>query len=106
MDSEIEVIWSSKAKMTYFGVLSYLEKNWAKKEIIQFTQRTEIVLRAIKKNPGIFPRSLKQKEIRKAIVDKNNSFFYQVDHDQEKIYLLTFFDNRQDPDRLKLSERP
>ena len=100
----MEVIWSSKARMTYFGILDYLEKNWAKKEIVQFIQKTEIVVRAIKRNPEIFPRSLKQTEIRKAIVDKNNSIFYQID--EKKIYLLTFFDNRQNPDSLKLSKHP
>ena len=94
----MEVIWSVKAKITYFKVFDYLEKNWNKREIIQFSQRTEIVIRSIKKNPGIFPFSLKHKEIRKAIVDKNNSFFYQVDKQNKKIYLLTFFDNRQNPD--------
>lgn len=98
----MEVIWSAKAKITFFNVLDYLDKNWTKKEIIQFNMRTEMVLRAIKRNPGIFPFSLKHKEIRKAIVDKNNSFFYKVDSYNNKIYLLTFFDNRQNPDRLKL----
>jgi hypothetical protein len=98
----MDVIWSAKAKITFFNVLDYLDKNWSKKEITQFNLRTEIVLSAIKRNPGIFPFSSKHKEIRKAIVDKNNSFFYKVDQYNKKIYLLTFFDNRQNPDRLKL----
>lgn len=98
----MEVIWSAKAKITFFNVLDYLEKNWTKKEIIQFNLRTEIVLNAIKRNPGIFPISPKYKEIRKAIVDRNNSFFYKTDQYNKKIYLLTFFDNRQNPDKLKL----
>lgn len=98
----MEIIWSAKAKITFFKVLDYLDKNWTKKEIRQFILRTELVLNTIKKNPGIFPVSSKQKNIRKAIVDKNNSFFYEVDSYKQKIYLLTFFDNRQNPERLKL----
>jgi len=47
----MEVIWSARAKITYFKVLDYLEKNWHKKEIIRFSKRTEIVIHAIKKNP-------------------------------------------------------
>lgn len=96
------VIWSAKAKITFFKVLDYLDKNWTKKEILQFHLRTELVLNAIKRNPGIFPVSSTHKNIRKAIVDKNNSFFYQVDKYHKKIYVLTFFDNRQNPDSLKL----
>jgi len=36
----MEVVWSAKAKITYFKVLDYLYENWTKKEIIQFNQRT------------------------------------------------------------------
>ncbi len=98
----MEIVWSAKAKITFFNVLDYLEKNWTKKEILQFYQKTQLVLNAINRNPGIFPVSSKHKEIRKAFVDKNNSFFYQVDSYNQKIYLLTFFDNRQNPNSLKL----
>jgi len=101
MVSEMKVIWSAKARITYFNVLDYLEKHWTKKEIIQFSNRTEMVIRAIQKNPGIFPYSHKHRNIRKAIVDKNNSFFYQIDNANRNIFPLTFFDNRQDPEKLK-----
>lgn len=101
MDSKMEVIWTSRAKITYFKVLDYLEENWTKKEIVKFSIRTEIVISAIKKNPGIFPYSLNYPKIRKAIVDKNNSFFYYIGIENNKIYLLTFFDNRQNPKNLK-----
>ncbi|MGE0018971.1 MAG: type II toxin-antitoxin system RelE/ParE family toxin [Draconibacterium sp.] len=98
----MEIVWSAKAKITFFNVLDYLDKNWTKREINQFYNSTEVVLKAIKVNPGIFPLSSKHKEIRKAIVDKNNSFFYTVDTYNRKIFLLTFFDNRQNPEKLTL----
>ena len=97
----MDVIWSARAKITFFNVLDYLDKNWTKREILQFHERTEIIIQAIRKNPGIFPVSAKHRKIRKAIVDKNNSFFYTVDLYNKKIYLLTFFDNRQNPKNLK-----
>ncbi len=93
----MEIIWSAKARITYFKVMDYLQENWTKKEMIQFSNRTEIVIRAIKKNPGIFACSNKQPNLRRALIDKNNSLFYQVNEQDQKIYLLTFFDNRQDP---------
>ncbi len=96
----MEIIWSAKAKITFFSVIDYLNENWTKKEMIQFNQRTHITLNAIVKNPGIFPASSKNKEIRKAIIDKNNSFFYKIDSYHQRIYLLTFFDSRQDPKKL------
>ncbi len=99
----MEIIWSARARITFFKVLDYLENNWSQKEIIQFYNRTEIVLRAIKMNPGIFAVSNKHKQVRRALIDKNNSFFYQVDSYNNKIYLLTFFDNRQNPNQLKIN---
>ena len=99
----MEIIWSARARITFFKVLDYLEKNWSQKEIIQFYNRTEIVLRTIQMNPGIFPVSHRNKQLRRTLIDKNNSFFYQVDSYTNKIYLLTFFDNRQNPKNLKIN---
>ena len=96
----MEIIWSAKATITFYSVIDYLNENWTKKEMIQFNQRTLITINAIRKNPGIFSASAKNKEIRKAIVDKNNSFYYKIDDNNQKIYLLTFFDCRQDPKKL------
>jgi len=102
MDSEIEVVWTAKAKISFFLVLDYLNENWTKKEVIQFNQRVQITINAIKKNPKIFPCSIKNKEIRRAIIDKNNLLFYKTDPSLQKIYLLTFFDSRQDPKKLNI----
>jgi len=101
----MNIIWSAKAKITFFHVIDYLNENWTKKEIIQFNQRTQITINVIKKNPGIFPASIKYKEIRKAIIDKNNSFYYKIDFCSQKIHLLAFFDCRQDPKKLILNIR-
>ena len=100
MDFEMDVIWSARAKITFFAVLEYLNENWTKKEILQFSQRVQIVINAIKKNPCLFSGSARNKEIRKAIVDKNNVFFYRIDTHHQRIYLLTFFDCRQNPQKL------
>lgn len=99
----MEVIWSARAKTTFFSILSYLNDNWTKKEIIQFNNKTESVLHAIKKHPKMFPASNQHQNIRRAVIDKNNSLFYIADEHKQKIHLLTFFDNRQDPKKLKLS---
>jgi len=97
----MEVIWSEKARITYFKVMDYLQENWTRKEMIQFSNKTEIVIKAITKNPLMFISSSRHRNIHKAIIDKNNSLFYQVDKKNNKIYLLTFFDNRQNPNKLK-----
>jgi len=97
----MEVIWSAKARITYFKVLDYLLQNWTKREIITFSRKTDLIIRAIQKNPAIFASSSKHKNIRRAIIDRNNSLFCTVDKKNGNIFLLTFFDNRQNPEGLK-----
>lgn len=72
--------------------------------MIQFNQRTLITINAIRKNPGIFPASIRNQEVRRAIIDKNNTFYYKIDDNNQKIYLLTFFDSRQDPEKLIIND--
>ncbi|HZK92642.1 MAG TPA: hypothetical protein VFC67_00440 [Prolixibacteraceae bacterium] len=100
----MDVIWSAKAKITFYSVIEYLNANWTKKEMIQFNQRTLITINAIRKNPEIFTASTRNKDVRRAIVDKNNSFYYKIDDNNQKIYLLTFFDSRQDPEKLIIND--
>jgi len=100
MDSEWTIFWSKMAKISYFVVLDYLLENWSKKEVLQFTNRVDVILKAIKKNPYMFVGSSNNKKIRKAIVDKNNSFFYSINKDHKRLIVLTFYDNRQDPKKF------
>lgn len=102
MESNMNIIWSAKAKTTFYLVIDYLHDNWTKKEVVRFYDKTQITLNAIKKNPGIFSVSAKNNNIRKARVDKNNSFYYKIDNYHKNIYLLTFFDSRQDHQKLLL----
>ena len=102
MDSESTVIWTKRAKETYFMVLDYLIENWSNREAMQFMNRVEIVLKVIQKNPQMFVASQKNKNLRKATIDKNNSMFYSIDAYLNRIIILTFYDNRQDPGKFKI----
>ena len=101
MDSESTVIWSKRGKDTYFLVLDYLIENWSEREVTQFINRVELVIKTIGRNPQMFPASSHYKNIRKALIDKNNSLFYTIDSYKNRLILLTFYDNRQDPQKFK-----
>ena len=102
MGSDTTIIWSAKARATFYLVLDYLNENWTKKEMVQFFNRTELIINTIRKNPFLFPASTSNPTIRKAVIDKNNSLYYKIDSYKQEIHLLTFFDSRQDPGKLKL----
>lgn len=90
--------WSKEAKNTYEGVLIYLKTNWTDKEIEKFVNKTNSILTIISHQPYIFKAS-NHKRIWKAVVGKQNSLYYLV-HESE-VYLLSFWDNRMDPQKNK-----
>lgn len=102
MATDWTVVWSPRARETYFVVLDYLNENWSKRELHQFMKRVELTILAIKRNPELFIASRQQNKIRKAFVDKNNCFFYSIDAYKQQLIILTFYDNRQDPKKFKL----
>ena len=89
-----KVIWSPKARITYYDILKYLIENWTFKELETFIDRTEEVISHIHNNPLLYPYSI-ESDTHKCVVVKQVSLFYRVKTDV--IELLVFWDNRQDP---------
>ena len=92
------IIWSPKAKDTYYQILEYLESNWLDREVSDFINRTEEVLSFITANPSQYIKSIKA-DIHKCVLVKQVSLFYRIK--PGAIELLLFWDNRQDPTKLK-----
>jgi hypothetical protein len=97
--SSYNIIWSPRAKITYYQVLEYLELNWTIKEIKSFINRTDYVIEHISQTPFHYPYSLKG-DTYKCVLIKQVSLFYRIK--QQEIELLLFWDNRQNPAKLIL----
>jgi hypothetical protein len=97
----MEIIWTRLANITYREVFENLEWRWTKKEMRDFRDLTNEVLEKVKKGQVTHPYANKSLGIRKGIVHKNVSLFYKEDKENNKIYLITFFNNRMDPKTLK-----
>ena len=94
-----QIIWSPKANHIYQQILKYLQEKWTEREINNFIKRTEAVLSFINQNPLLY-RYSKQNNSYKCVVTEQTSLIYQIN--QDKIELLFFWDNRQNPDKLNL----
>jgi plasmid stabilization system protein ParE len=92
--------WSKEAEDTFDEILEYLEDNWTEKEIQNFVRKTHKVIGQIEKNPYQF-NAFRFQKIRKALITKHNSLFYFANEDDQIIELYTFWDNRQNPQKLK-----
>jgi plasmid stabilization system protein ParE len=91
-----KVVWTPEASESLDQIIHYLEKNWSEKEIISFIQRVNRVIHLVSKQPHLFNVSGKQ-NIRKAFITKHNSLFYSINETKNRILLISFWDNRQNP---------
>jgi hypothetical protein len=49
----------------------------------------------------MFEESKKKKNVRKGLISKHNTLYYRVKPRKKELQLLMFWDNRQDPKKLK-----
>ena len=88
------------AKRSFQQNISYLEENWTIKEIQKFIQKTSDVVDILKIQPVTFPVWEFDKTIRKVVIIKQITLFYEFD--RKKVFLHLFWNNYQDPERIKL----
>jgi len=100
MKSIYDIEWSDEALSNLAQIVHYLESNWTEREIENFFLRLENVLELISKNPKLFSITHKRKNVRRCILGKQTSIYYKFESD--KIFLVTLWDNRQDPKKLKV----
>lgn len=97
----MEIIWTRLANITYKEVFENLEWRWTKKEMRNFRDLTNDLLEKVKNKQVVHPFANEKLGIRKGKVHKNVSLFYKEDIENNKIYLITFFNNRMNPEALR-----
>jgi len=96
----MKISWTPTARRTYFKVLDYLTENWTRREVVNFINEVENLLNQITNNPEMFQASRKKKNVRKALITKHNTLYYRVKPRKKELELITFWDNRQNPNKL------
>ena len=96
-----KIIWAPKAQKSYNRISDYILDKWSKKEVKKFNDRSLSVILKISKNPEMFVASKQKKNIRKGFISKHTSLIYKI-KSNEIIELVYFWDNRQNPKKLKL----
>lgn len=94
-----DVIISNTAQNKLDNILEYLRLNWPQKVQDDFIKKLDMSIKIIKNNPEIFPNAKREQHLRRCVVSKQTTLYYRFD--SEKIYLLTLFDTRQNPTKLK-----
>ena len=100
MKNGYRIEWTDNALSELKATFDYIEKNWTERELQKLSNEIERTLNLISNNPNLFLLT-EGRNIRKAVVKKLNTLYYQ-EKDDERIEILSFFSNRQSPKKRKI----
>ena len=100
MKSGYKILWTQHSLHELKSTMTFLEQNWTKKELQSFVTKLDHTVELISKTPQMFPSTLmNKKNIRKAVIDKNNNLYYQIN--AYSINILSVFSSQQHPNKRK-----
>ncbi|NVJ47224.1 MAG: type II toxin-antitoxin system RelE/ParE family toxin [Cytophagia bacterium] len=93
----LKIVWTDEAEESFDEIFQYLCRKWSLDVAQNFAQRVDDMIKVISEKPRIFKQS-RTKLVYQALVSKQVSLFYLLK--DENLILLSFWDNRQDPDKI------
>ena len=102
MKNGFEIEWTFEAEQNLNAIFDYLEATWTEREIRIFAQKLEVNLEIISEHPTIFPHYDAATNIRRCVLSQQTTIYYCYVPKDNKIVILTLFDNRRNPDTLFL----
>ena len=94
-----KVIFSIRASKRLEKLLEYLESEWSVRVKKNFIIKLDQALNRVKKFSESTQESEIQKGLHRLIVTKQTTLYYRFD--SKTIRIITIFDNRMDPEKLK-----
>ena len=96
---DYKIFWSEESLRNLEDILKYLETEWTEKEVKKFKIKLIKQIDLISLNPRLFPVSQFQPRLRKAVLSRHTTIFYEIkDH---QIFIAYLFSNRMNPKRIK-----
>ncbi len=99
MASKFPIIWSEEAVSNLEEILEYLSNRWTQREINNFKTKLSKQLQLISQNPKLFPLSISQPRLRKAVLSKQTTIFYEFKN--SIVYLVYLFNTSRNPDKIR-----
>jgi len=80
-------------------LFEYLTENWSLKVKSNFIKKLDKSISILQDNPEIFPLSKNKKSLHKCVITKHTTLYYTFTSND--VFVVTLFDTRQDPKKLK-----
>ena len=100
MKSGYRIDWADEALENLDYIDDYLTNRWTGREVRNFYMKLERTLKLISNNPLAFPASDLRANVRRSVLSKQTTIYYEIK--EESIVILSLFDNRRDPKSIKI----
>jgi len=100
MKNGYRIEWTDNALSELKKTYDYIENNWTEKELRKLSTEIEKTVNLISNNPNLFPIT-EGRNVRKVVIKKLNSLYYR-EKENKRIEILSFFSNRQNPNKRKI----
>ena len=97
----MKVYFSELAESKLLRLSEYLIENWNLKTRNKFIDKLTAKIKQISRQPESCPVSEEIKGLYKCVVTKQTKFYYRIRQQANEIEIITIFDTRQDPKKLK-----
>lgn len=94
-----KIVLSKRASQKLDKLIDYLETEWSIRIKNIFLRKLDKSLQILKDNPDCSPKSDIVKGLHKLVITKQTTVYYK--YDSERVFIVTLFDTRQNPKRLK-----
>ena len=95
------IVWTKQGYTSFENRIEYLTIHFTDREIKNFRQRVREYLDVLKEEPGIGKKPGKYKNVHIGLIIKPVSIIYRVKALKKEIEIISFIDNRQDPNKIK-----
>ena len=95
----LTIYWSKRADNKFDKIISYIDEEWGEVVARAFVKKVYDFLDILVEFPEIGSVEHAEREIRGFVIVKQLTLFYKIKED--KIILLNFFDNLQNPKRKR-----
>jgi plasmid stabilization system protein ParE len=91
----LKIIWSKRADKKFDKIIDYLNESFGESVTKSFVRKVYDFLDILSEFPELGSIENRERGIRGFTIVKNINVFYRIEH--KTIYVLDFFDNRQNP---------
>jgi plasmid stabilization system protein ParE len=94
-----KVVLSQRASVKLQHVLVYLEQEWSAQIKLEFVCKLDRAVEIVSMFPNSFELVDAARGVHRCVITGQTTIYYRFD--EQTIFILTIFDNRQHPKRLK-----